>query len=78
MNENRRLITAEDLCRIHYVQEPTISPDGRHVAFVKVTPDPLERSYKRNIWIYSIDGADTFQLTRGDKNDQPSWSPRRH
>ena len=45
------------------------------MAFVKVTPNALERSYKRNIWVYSIDRADTFQLTRGDKDDQPSWSP---
>lgn len=75
MNEDKRPITAEDLISIVYVQEPAISPDGRHVAFVKVTPDPPERTYKRNIWVYSFDSADACQLTRGDKDTQPSWSP---
>ena len=49
MPQNRRPINAEDLNRIHYVQDPRISPDGQFGAFVKVTPDPLEKSYKRNI-----------------------------
>ena len=75
MSEEKRPITAEDLYSIVYVQEPAISPDGRHVAFVKVTPDPPERSYKRNIWVYSFDSADVIQLTRGDKDTQPTWSP---
>ena len=68
-------ITAEDLNRIHYVQDPQISPDGRFVAFVKVTPDPLERGYKRNIWLFPLGGGEAFQLTRGDKDSEPSWSP---
>ncbi len=75
MTNNRRPITAEDLNNIHYVQEPQFSPDGRHVAFVKVTPDPMDRSYMRNIWLYTLDGGDAFQLTRGNKDGQPTWSP---
>ena len=75
MPENRRPITAEDLNRIHYVQDPQISPDGQFVAFVKVTPDPPEKSYKLNIWLYSIKGGCVAQLTRGDKDSQPRWSP---
>ncbi|MDE2858681.1 MAG: S9 family peptidase [Chloroflexota bacterium] len=68
-------ITAEDLNRIHYVQDPQISPDGRFVAFVKVSPDPLERGYKRNIWLFPLDGGEAFQLTRGDKDSRATWSP---
>lgn len=75
MAENKRPITAEDLNRIHYVQEPQTSPDGRFVAFVKVSPDALERGYKRNIWLFPVDGGEAFQLTRGDKDSGPSWSP---
>ena len=69
-----RPITAEDLTRIHYVQDPQISPDGQRIAFVKVTPDALEKTYKRNIWLYSLAGGDVFQLTRGDKDSWPRWS----
>lgn len=75
MPEFKRPITADDLKRIHYVQDPQISPDGRFVAFVKVTPDPLEKSYKRNIWLLPLPHGEAFQLTRGDKDGQPRWSP---
>lgn len=75
MPANKRPITAKDLNRIHYVQDPQISPDGRRVAFVKVSPDPLEKSYKRNIWLYSLADSTAQQLTRGDKDFQPRWSP---
>ncbi len=75
MPQSRRPINAEDLNRIHNVQDPQISPDGQFVAFVKVTPDPLEKSYKRNIWLYSIIDGRATQLTRGDKDSQPRWSP---
>ena len=71
----KRPITAEDLNKIHYAQDPQISPDGQYLAFVKVTPDPLEKAYKRNIWLYPMTGGDVFQLTRGDKDSQPTWSP---
>jgi len=75
MPAKKRPITAEDLNRIHYAQDPQISPDGRSVAFVKVSPDPLEKSYKRNIWLYSLADGAVRQLTRGDKDSQPRWSP---
>ena len=75
MPADKRPITAEDLNRIHYVESPRISPDGQYVAFVKVTPDPLEKTYKRNIWLYLIEADETRQLTRSDKDRQPQWSP---
>lgn len=75
MADGKRPITAEDLNRIHYVQDPQISPDGCFVAFVKVTPDQLERGYKRNIWLFPPGDGEAFQLTRGEKDSRPSWSP---
>ena len=75
MTDGKRPITAEDLNNIHYVQEPQISPNGEYVAFVKVTPDPKEKGYQRNIWIYPMAGGDAYQLTRGGKDSQPRWSP---
>ena len=75
MPKSKRPITAEDLNRIHYIQDPRISPDGRFVALVKVTPDPAEKSYKRNIWLLPLPHGEAFQLTRGDKDGQPRWSP---
>ena len=75
MSTIKRRMTAEDLTKIQYVQDPKISPDGKYVAFIKVSPDPLEKSYKRNIWLAPVAGGAAFQLTRGDKDSQPRWSP---
>ena len=71
----KRPITAEDLSKIHYLQDPQFSPDGRYVAFVKITPDPLDKSYKRNIWLLPLPDGEAFQLTRADKDSGPRWSP---
>lgn len=75
MVDSKRPITAEDLNHIHYVQDPQISPDEKTIAFIKVTPDPNEKSYKQNIWIYAVDTGKISQLTRGGKDNQPRWSP---
>lgn len=75
MTDVKRPITAEDLNNIHYVQDPQFSPDGQTVAFVKVTPDAKDKSYKRNIWLYTLETDDSIQLTRGNKDGQPRWSP---
>ena len=75
MSKAKRPITAEDLNRIHTVEDPQVGPHGRYVAFVKVTPDPLNKTYKRNIWLLPLPAGDAFQLTRGDKDSRPRWSP---
>ena len=75
MAETKRPITAEDLYNIHSLQDPQISPDGEYVAFVKVTPDPLNKTYKRNIWLLPLPAGEAFQLTRGDSDSGPRWSP---
>ena len=75
MSDAKRPISAEDLNRIQYLRDPQISPDGRYVAFVKISPDPLEKTYRRNIWLYSLADGDAIQLTRSNKDDQPRWSP---
>jgi len=75
MPDSKRPIIAEDLNRIHYLQDPQVSPDGKYVAFVKISPDPLNKTYKRNIWLLPLPDGEAFQLTRGDKDSGPRWSP---
>ncbi|TVR19020.1 MAG: S9 family peptidase [Anaerolineaceae bacterium] len=77
MTDEKRAITVDDLYQIINVEDPQISPDGRYVAFVRVTVDRMENTYKRTIWL-SETAADTpapRQITRGGNDMQPRWSP---
>jgi len=50
---------------------PRFSPDGKRVAFVS------DRSGDDNVWIMSLDGKETVQLTKGIGSVfiSPTWSP---
>jgi imidazolonepropionase-like amidohydrolase/Tol biopolymer transport system component len=54
-----------------YDVQPRISPDGKRVVFVS------DRSGGDNLWILSLDGKDTLQLTKGNNNlyVSPEWTP---
>lgn len=54
-----------------YDAQPRISPDGRKVVFVS------DRSGGENLWILSLDGKDTTQLTHGNDYQyvSPEWTP---
>lgn len=51
--------------------QPRLSPDGRRVVFVS------DRSGGDNLWIMSLDGRDTVQITRGNNDGyhSPEWTP---
>lgn len=54
-----------------YDMQPRFSPDGKKVAFIS------DRSGGDNVWIMSLDGADTTQVTQGNGNlhVSPEWTP---
>lgn len=72
----KRLLSVEDLNRIQMIESPAISPDGTCVAYVVVTPDPMGKGYKRNLWLVSTNGTHTpHQITFSGKDNSPRWSP---
>ncbi|MEX2528912.1 MAG: amidohydrolase family protein [Gemmatimonadota bacterium] len=51
--------------------QPRFSPDGDRIVFTS------DRSGGQNIWIMSLDGPDTVQVTKGASNraESPDWTP---
>jgi len=71
-----KLITPGDLYKFAWVEDPHISPDGRWVAFVKLTLDRARNGYRRAIWLLPASGGAPRQFTSGTQQDYaPRWSP---
>ena len=73
--QTRRPITIDDLTQMARVQEPQISPDGQWVAYTVQTPDVANNKTLHNIWIVPTGGGEARQLTHGDSDSRPQWSP---
>jgi dipeptidyl aminopeptidase/acylaminoacyl peptidase len=71
----KRPIVAEDLFKMQFVSSARISHDGTRVAFVVSRPDLAKDTYLSNIWLAETDGSRVVQLTRGDHDGEPAWSP---
>lgn len=54
-----------------YDAQPRFSPDGKRIAFTS------DRSGGDNVWIMSLDGKDTTQVTKGNTSEylSPEWTP---
>lgn len=70
--------TPELMLKARTVGEPTVSPDGRRVAFVvsSAVTEGEKSEWLSQIHLVGSDGANPLQLTRGDKSaTAPAWSP---
>jgi dipeptidyl aminopeptidase/acylaminoacyl peptidase len=71
-----RPISETDLFRLTWVADPQISPDGRRVAFVRVTVNDKKDGYDTAIWTVDADGGrGPRPLTSGHQDLSPRWSP---
>ncbi|MBN1310883.1 MAG: S9 family peptidase [Anaerolineae bacterium] len=75
MSNDKRPITIDDLYKLVAIEDPSISPDGRYIAYVQVTIDKIEDAYQRNLWLAPTDGEKPVRLTYSGKDSQPRWSP---
>jgi dipeptidyl aminopeptidase/acylaminoacyl peptidase len=71
----KRPITFDDLIRMHRVASPTISPDGKWVAYTVSTPDMDANRNAGNIWMVPTAGDAAIQLTQSGHDSAPAWSP---
>jgi dipeptidyl aminopeptidase/acylaminoacyl peptidase len=71
-----RAITEQDLFAFVWVADPQMSPDGSHVAFVRVSVDKDTDTYDTSVWLARTDGAQApRRLTSGTRDTTPRWSP---
>ena len=76
LSVERQPFVIEDLYELGWVENPAISPDGRWVAWVRVSVDRAANRYQRAIWLSLADGSTTRRLTSGVRSDSsPRWSP---
>src|SRR5215472_7945855 len=74
--QNKRLITDKDLFRFQWIGDPQVSPDGSHVAFVRITVNEKKDNYDTALWTVSTAGSEApVRLTTGKRDSQPRWSP---
>ncbi len=68
-------VQPEDLYKLSFVADARVSHDGKQVAFVVTKIDGPKNEYRSNIWVADVASGRFTQLTRGDSDEDPSWSP---
>jgi dipeptidyl aminopeptidase/acylaminoacyl peptidase len=72
----QRNLRPSDVYRLKSVSEPAVSPDEKWVAYTVSSPDSTTDSYNENVWMTSIDGKQSVQLTHTEEDEStPRWSP---
>jgi dipeptidyl aminopeptidase/acylaminoacyl peptidase len=72
----KRAISETDLFRFVWIADPQISPDGKAVAFVRVTVNDKREGYDTALWLVETAGdAAPRSLTSGPRDLAPRWSP---
>jgi dipeptidyl aminopeptidase/acylaminoacyl peptidase len=72
---SKRPISFDDLRSMHRVAGPTISPDGKWIAYSVATPDMDANRNASNIWTVPTSGGAAIQLTQSGHDSAPAWSP---
>lgn len=61
---------------LEYAADPQLSPDGRHIAYMRVSGDIMRDRFRPTIWLYDIENADHRPLAHGHGSyASPRWSP---
>jgi len=72
----RRVPTVADLMTLKSVGSPSLSPDGKWVAFTISETDFDQDAAISQIWLGDVASGKTIQLTRHKKSSSgPTWSP---
>jgi dipeptidyl aminopeptidase/acylaminoacyl peptidase len=69
-----RDLRLDDLYALQIPEQPALSPDGSHIAYVLTTADRAADRNQRAIWLVAADGQAARKLTDGPADTNPTWS----
>ena len=73
---NTQPFTVQDQVSMRRISNPSVSPDGKRIAFVLRTTDLEANKGRTDLWIVNADGTAPRQLTASPESEaQPVWSP---
>ena len=73
----KRFIGIQDLYKIKFLREISLSPDGKKIAYTVEWMDKKQNKYFSNLYVVDETGKAAYYL-RGNKNiKNPKWSPNR-
>lgn len=68
--------TAQDQVTLRRISEPSVSPDGKRIAFVLRTTDLEANRGRTDLWLVNAEGGAPRQLTFSPESEaMPTWSP---
>ncbi|HEX5749371.1 MAG TPA: S9 family peptidase [Archangium sp.] len=68
--------TVQDQVSMRRISNPSVSPDGKRIAFVLRSTDLEANKGRTDLWIVNADGTGPRQLTSSPESEaQPVWSP---
>ncbi|MFT5784421.1 MAG: dipeptidyl aminopeptidase/acylaminoacyl peptidase, partial [Candidatus Krumholzibacteriia bacterium] len=74
-NPSPHPFSVHDMLAMERLSDPQVSPDGKWVAFNVSTPDVDANRSRTNLWLASLDGKVTRQLTDNPASDSsPRWA----
>ncbi|MGK0372458.1 MAG: dipeptidyl aminopeptidase/acylaminoacyl peptidase, partial [Glaciecola sp.] len=70
------LFQPEDIFELEVANDPQVSPDGKHVVYVRRSNDIMSDSTRSSIWIVEASGKSHRPVVSSQKNHySPRWSP---
>ncbi|HEY2675996.1 MAG TPA: S9 family peptidase [Steroidobacteraceae bacterium] len=64
-----------DVFDLQWVADPEISPDGKSIAYVRMTYDIKTDRPRGSVWLVGVDGKNERPLSSAPSSGSPRWSP---
>jgi dipeptidyl aminopeptidase/acylaminoacyl peptidase len=69
-----RALTPQDIFKLQWSSDPEISPDGKHIVYVRQSADIMNDKLRQTLWLVDVASGVESPLVEGG-GAQPRWSP---